>query len=117
MRRATVLLLSLVLLLAAGCGNPVKRPPRNVFPGSEPYQKRVGEFKITPAQAYDIAHEEAKTDHKMQFLSARPTVITGRWYVFSMPQGTGASLNGYHVHGDSGKVKFVTDKTVVKNKR
>lgn len=117
MHRATVILLSAILLLATGCGNPIKRAPRNVFPGSEPYQKRVGEFKISPAQAYDIAHDEAKTDHKLQFLSARPTVITGRWYVFSMPQGTGASLNGYHVNGDNGKVKFVNEKTVVKNTR
>ncbi len=113
MRRVSLFLLSAVLLFAAGCGNPIKRPPRHVFPGSEPYQKRIAEFKISPAQAYDIAHEAAETDRKMQFLSARPTVVTGRWYVFSMPQGAGASLNGYHVHGDNGNVRFVTDKTVV----
>jgi hypothetical protein len=113
MRRASLFLLSAALLFAAGCGNPIKRPPRNVFPGSESYQKRVADFKISPSQAYDIAHEAAETDHKLQFLSARPTVVTGRWYVFSMPQGTGASLNGYHVNGDSGSVRFVTDKTVV----
>ncbi|MCD8349547.1 MAG: hypothetical protein LUC93_02945 [Planctomycetaceae bacterium] len=118
MRQALVVAFSLLMIAAiVGCGNPIKRPPRHVFPGSEDYDKRVKDFKISPTQAYDIAHEEASTDRKLQFLSARPTCITGRWYVFSLPQAQGASLNGYHVNGDSGQVKFVTDKTIVFNKR
>lgn len=104
-------------VLAAGCGNPLKRPPKDVFPGSEEYETRIAAFKITPSQAYDIAHEAALTDHKLQFLSKRPTVVHGRWYVFSMPQASGASLNGYHVHGDSGEVRFDSKKETVYNTR
>lgn len=113
MRRLSLLLLVAAALFSAGCGNPVKRPPRNVFPGSEPYLARVKEFKISPAQAYEIARGEAETDQRLQFLSARPTVIARRWYVFSMPQGQGASLNGYHVNGDNGDVKFINEKKTV----
>lgn len=106
-----------VALMIAGCGNPIKRDPANVFPGSEPYAKRVAAFKIKPDKAYELAHEAASTDNKLQFLSKRPTVIAKRWYVFSMPQPTGAILQGYHVNGDNGEVKFVNDKTIVKNTR
>lgn len=115
MRRVIFIFLSVALLAAAGCGNPIKRPPRNVFPGSDAYVERIKDFKVSPSQAYGIARDEATADRKLQFLSAKPTVIVGRWYVFSMPQPTGASLNGYHVNGDSGQVKFVFDKTVVFN--
>lgn len=109
-----------IVLLATiafpGCGNPIKRKPNNVFPGSEEYDKRVAELKITPAQAYDIALEKAKTDNKLQFLSRRPTAIIKRTYIFSMPQASGASLQGYHVDGDTGKVKFVEEKKSVENR-
>ena len=107
----------LLAFLVAGCGNPMKRPPGNVFPGSENYQKRIDSFKITPAQAYDIAHELAETEGKLHFLSRRPTVVAKRWYVFSMPQSSGATLQGYHVSGDTGEVKFVNDKKIVANTR
>jgi hypothetical protein len=114
-RRSLVLGAALAaIILSAGC---FKRDPANVFPGSPYYDKRVAAFKITPSQAYDIALEAAKTDNRMQFLSRRPTVVVKRWYVFSMPQGTGASLQGYHVNGDTGEVKFVNDKKTVENKR
>lgn len=114
-----VLWLSLVfavMLSVLGCG-PIKRQPANVFPGSDAYDKRVAAFKIKPAQAYEIALEAAKTDNRLQFLSRRPTVIVKRWYVFSMPQGSGASLQGYHVNGDSGEVKFMNEKKSVENRR
>ncbi len=113
-RRLTLLIvLCGMFVLVAGCGNPLKRPPANVFPGSKEYEDRVATFKITPKQAYDIAHEEAVTDNKLQFLSRKPTVVVKRWYVFSMPQGSGAQLQGYHVHGDSGEVRFHAEKRTV----
>lgn len=104
------------LVALPGCGNPMKRPPANVFPGSDHYNTRVKSLKISPAQAYDLAHEAAVADGKLQFLSRRPTVIVKRSYVFSMPQPTGATMQGYHVNGDTGAVKFVNDKKVVPNK-
>lgn len=108
----------LALIVLAGCSNPMKRPPANVFPGSEDYAKRVETFKISPSQAYDIAYEAAKTGNKMQFLSRRPTVVVKRTYVFSMPRQSGASLRGYHVNGDTGAVKFMEDdKTIPHSKR
>ena len=118
MRRIGLLIAIVTLAVAAlsGCGNPIKRPPSNVFPGSQEYEKRVADLKISPEEAYDIAHEAALKDGKLQFLSRRPTVIAKRTYVFSMPQPSGASLNGYHVNGDKGTVKFVNDKTVVSAK-
>ena len=100
-------------LLLVGCGNPIKRDPTNVFPGSEYYEKRVKTFKISPSQAYEIALEKASEENKLQFLSRKPTAVVKRSYVFSMPQPSGASLNGYHVNGDNGKVRFVTDKKIV----
>ena len=106
----------MLFFLAAGCG-PIKRQPANAFPGSDAYDKRVSSFKVKPAQAYEIALEAAKTDNRLQFLSRRPTVIVKRWYVFSMPQGSGASLQGYHVNGDSGEVKFMNEKKSVENPR
>ncbi len=115
MRRTGFLLCIATLAAAAfiGCGNPLKRPPANVFPGSEEYAKRVSELKISPEEAYSIARRAARKDGKLQFLSRRPTVLLKRTYVFSMPQGTGASLHGYHVDGDKGTVTFETNKKVV----
>ena len=113
-RNFSVLLVMVFICLAAsGCRNPVKRAPANAFPGSAEYDKRVSSFKITPNQAYSIAEEEARTDNRMQYLSRRPTVIVKRWYVFSLPRASGADLQGYHVNGDTGAVKFVNDKTVI----
>ena len=107
-----------LLFAAAGCGNPIKRPPSNVFPGSDDYTKRVENLKIKPEEAYSIALEQARTDGRLQFLSKRPTVIVKRTYVFSRPQPSGANLQGYHVNGDTGAVKFVNEKkTVAHSKR
>ncbi len=107
-------LLAVVALAAtAGC----KRPPANVFPGSEYYEKRVESFKITPEEAYDLALEQAEEDNKLQFLSKKPTVATKDSYVFSMPQGSGASLQGYHVNGKTGKVRFFSQKKTVTQTR
>lgn len=119
MRPHLVCALLLVSLFAApGCGGPLKRPPANVFPGSEEYSKRIKDFKISPEKAYELAHAQAKKDKQLQFLSRKPTVVVKRWYVFSMPQASGASLDGYHVNGDTGEVKFVNnDKTVPHSKR
>lgn len=117
MLRYAVSTLPLICLAAliAGCGNPIKRDPANVYPGSEQYAKRVESFKITPEQAYEIAHSAAETENKLQFLSRRPTVVAKRWYVFSMPQPSGASLQGYHVNGDTGAVKFEAEKKSVEH--
>ncbi len=112
-KMAVAMCAAAALILLTGCGNPLKRDPNHVFPGSAEYDRRVSAFKITPSQAYDIAHEAADEDNKLQFLSKKPTVIAGRWYVFSMPQGTGAELQGYHVNGDNGNVKFVNQKRTV----
>lgn len=109
--------MALGLLFSAGCGNPIKRPPQSVFPGSEEYATRIADFKVTPEQAYTIAHEEALTDHKLQFVSKKPTAVYKRWYIFSMPQATGANLHGYHVHGDTGEVKFFSKDQTVTNSR
>ncbi len=102
-----------VVLLAAGCGNPIKRDPANVFPGSDAYAKRVQSFKYSPAQAHDIALDKAKQDNNLQFVSRKPTAIVKRWYVFSLPQGSGASLRGYHVNGDTGEVKFMKEEKTI----
>lgn len=107
-------LLGFAVLGAAGCGNPMRRPPANVFPGSDAYEQRVSSLKITPSQAYEIAHEAATNDNRLQFLSRRPTVIVKKTYVFSMPRPSGATLQGYHVNGETGEVKFVNDKKEVK---
>lgn len=112
---AVIVPLFCLAVLTAGCGNPIKRDPANVYPGSEPYAKRIATFKITPEQAYDIAHTAAQTENKLQFLSRRPTVVVKRWYVFSMPQPSGASLQGYHVNGDTGAVKFEAEKKTVEH--
>ncbi len=101
------------LVLLIGCGNPLKRDPTHVFPGSAEYDRRVSAFKFTAREAYEIAHDAAEEENRLQYLSKKPTVIAGRWYVFSMPQGTGAELQGYHVNGDSGDVKFVNQKRTV----
>lgn len=107
----------LLTLCLVGCGNPLSRPPQSVFPGSEYYQSRIDTFKITPQQAYRAAQEAAETDRKLQFLSRQPTVVYKRWYVFSMPQATGANLKGYHVNGDTGEVKFFSKNQTVTNTR
>lgn len=104
-----------VLAAASGCG--FKRAPGNVYPGSDDYEKRVQSFKISPDEAYALALESARADNKVQFLSRRPTVIVGRWYIFSMPRASGASLQGYHVNGDSGKIKFVSEDKVIQHSR
>ena len=116
MRRylACLIVFGLVIAVCAGC---VKRDPNNVFPGSDTYEKRIASFKISPAQAYRIAHEAAQTDNRLQFLSRRPTVVMKRWYVFSMPQPSGADIRGYHVHGDTGEVKFVNDKKFIEHSK
>ena len=106
----------LILSAALGCG-PIKREPANVFPGTEAYEKRIAGLKIAPEQAYAIALEQARTDNRVQFVSRRPTVIVKRWYVFSIPQGAGASLQGYHVNGDTGEVKYLNDKRSVEPTR
>ena len=106
----------LVLLTAFGCG-PIKRDPANVFPGTEVYEKRTSKLKITPDQAYAIALEQAKADNRLQFVSRRPTAIVKRWYIFSLPQGSGASLQGYHVNGDTGEVKYHNDRKSVEPSR
>lgn len=105
-----VAMLMSAMLVSSGC---IKRAPANVFPGSDAYEKRVSSLKISPTQAYEIAHEAAVTDNRLQFLSRRPTVIVKRTYVFSMPQSSGATLQGYHVNGENGEVKFVNDKKTV----
>lgn len=110
-RRAAFLTLgALCVLAAAGCNNPIKREPANAFPGTPAYDKRVASFKITPEQAYRIAHEAGQTDRQLQYVSKRPTAIVKRWYVFSIPQASGAQAQGYHVNGDDGTVKFHREK-------
>lgn len=114
--RSLFLALACSLLVAftlSGCG--FKRPPANTFPGSDSYSARVESFKITPQQAYQIAYEEAQTDRQLHYVSKKPTVIAKRWYVFSVPQASGATLQGYHVNGDNGEVKFVNEKKTVQN--
>ncbi|MDR0361301.1 MAG: hypothetical protein LBJ46_01220 [Planctomycetota bacterium] len=110
-RRAPFWALGLVVFLAAaGCGNPIKREPSNVFPGTPAYDKRVSSFKITPDQAFRIAYEAGQTDRQLHYVSKRPTAVAKRWYVFSIPQASGAQLQGYHVNGDTGDVKFHREK-------
>lgn len=116
-RHLWIVIPAILFVLVAGCGNPIKRAPANVFPGTEDYDKRVGSFKISPAEAYSIAQEEAATTRRMQFLSKRPTVVVKRWYVFSLPKQSGANLQGFHVNGDTGVVKFVNDKKVIPHNR
>ncbi|MDR1535919.1 MAG: hypothetical protein LBU64_12640 [Planctomycetota bacterium] len=93
----------------AGC----RRPPANAFPGTSAYEERVAKLKIGPAEAYRLAREQAETDNRIQFVSRRPTVLVKRWYVFSLPQASGASLQGYHVNGDTGEVKYAGEKKSV----
>ncbi|MDR2392012.1 MAG: hypothetical protein LBE84_10095 [Planctomycetota bacterium] len=101
-----VILLALIL---SGC----RRPPANVFPGTSPYEERVAKLKINPVEAYEIALKQAKTDNRVQFVSRRPTVLVKNWYVFSLPQDSGASLQGYHVNGNTGEVKYMGEKKSV----
>lgn len=108
---AAVFSAALILVVFSGCS--IKRPPANVFPGSEHYATRVESFKITPQQAYRIAHEAAQADGQLHFISRTPTVIVKRSYVFSLPLPSGANLQGYHVNGDNGDVKFVNEKKVI----
>lgn len=105
-----VLLPLFAIVVFSGC---FKRAPANVYPGSDDYNKRVANFKITPEQAYRIAHEAAQTDRQLHFISRTPTVVAKRWYVFSVPLPSGANLQGYHVNGDNGDVKFVNEKKVI----
>ncbi len=120
MRRArwiSLAAVAAVLAVFAGCGNPLKRDSANVFPGSEAYEKRIKTFSYDPVEAYEMAREQAEEDNRLQYLSKRPTVVVKRWYVFSMPQASGASLKGYHVNGDSGKVRYVGQDRVVTQTR
>ena len=109
------LFILLFAIFVIGCNNPVKRDPPNVFPGTNYYNKRVSTFKITPRQAYEIAYEKASADDQLHFISRKPTVVVKRSYVFSVPLASGANLQGYHVDGDSGKVKFFNEKKVVQH--
>ena len=103
-------LLTAVLALAPlGC----RRPPANAFPGTSLYEERAAKLAVSPAEAYEIALEQAKTDNRVQFVSRRPTVLVRNWYVFSLPQGSGASLQGYHVSGNTGEVKYMGEKKEV----
>lgn len=105
-----VCLLSIAGIGFSGC---LKRPPANVYPGSEAYANRSKEMKISPSQAYQIAREAAAADGQLHFISRAPTVVVKRWYVFSMPLPSGANLQGYHVNGDTGEVKFVSEKKII----
>lgn len=107
------LVLSISLAFVSGCG--LKRAPANAFPGTDTYASRIETFKITPKQAYDIAYDAAKKDGQLQFVSRTPTVVVKRWYVFGIPQPSGADLHGYHVNGDTGEVKFVSEKKIITN--
>lgn len=113
--RTTVLLILVAVLgvFAVGCSGPIKRKATNVFPGTDDYEKRVKEFKITPAQAYRIAHKQAEEDDQLQYMSRKPTLIHKRSYVFSLPLPSGGNLQGYHVDGDTGEVSFERDKKIV----
>jgi hypothetical protein len=102
-------LFAAALFPAAGC----RRAPENAFPGTAYYEERVGKLKISPAEAYNLALEQARTDNRVQFVSRRPTVLAKRWYVFSLPQASGASLQGYHVNGETGEVKYQGEKRSV----
>lgn len=104
-------LLSIFTIAFSGCG--FKRQPANAYPGSENFDNRVKDMKITPSQAYEIAREAAAADGQLHFISRTPTVVVKRWYVFSVPLPSGANLQGYHVNGDTGAVKFVNEKKVI----
>lgn len=122
MKRYRIFHISLIMTIFAavpGCGvsNPIKREPANVFPGTEAFDKRVSGFKITPAQAYRIAYDRALADNQVHFISKRPTVIRKRWYVFGIPLPSGANLQGYHVNGDNGEVKFHREKETIPHNR
>ncbi|MCL2001367.1 MAG: hypothetical protein FWG74_08030 [Planctomycetes bacterium] len=118
MRHPASWLFVFLVFVAAGCSNPIAREPANVFPGSDSYAKRVQSFKIQPAEAHDLALNQARKDNNVQFVSRRPTVVVKRWYVFSLPQASGASSRGYHVNGDTGEVKFMKeDKAIAHTKR
>lgn len=113
MRQSKFMIFAAALLLLAVTGCGIKRAPANVFPGSEDYATRIKGFKISPPEAYELALKKAREENKMQFLSRRPTVVVKRWYVFSLPQASGANLQGFHVHGDTGEVKFVSEKKTI----
>ncbi len=103
-------ILLLALLTTPGC---LSRPPSNVFPGTKDYATRVKTLKITPDQAYRIAYEQASADGQLHYISRQPTVLAKHWYVFSVPLPSGANLQGYHVNGDNGEVKFISEKKIV----
>ena len=103
----------LVFLVSSGCG--MQRAPANAFPGTGTYTSRVESFKISPKEAHRIAYEAGKRDGQLQYISRTPTVILKRWYVFSIPKPTDATIQGYHVNGDTGEVKFVNEKRAITN--
>ncbi|MDR3211992.1 MAG: hypothetical protein LBU79_08765 [Planctomycetota bacterium] len=115
-RASLVLTFTLLFgLVPLGCG--FKRPPANAFPGTSYYSDRVATLKISPVDAYRLAYQQAKEEGQLHFVSRTPTVLAKRWYVFSVPLGSGANLQGYHVNGDNGQVKFMNEKKVVPQTR
>ena len=105
------LVMTFSLAVAPGC----KRPPANAFPGTNTYASRIETFKITPKQAHEIAYKAAQKDGQLQYISRTPIVVVKRWYVFGIPQPSGADLRGYHVNGDTGEVKFMNEKKTIPN--
>lgn len=111
--------LSCCLLLVCGitgCSNPIPNPLKKepyAWPGTRGYQERLQTFRVSPQQAFKLAWDSAKARKLTQFVSRTPTVIINREYVFSVPRGSGASLHGFYVHGDKGRVRYVeTERTL-----
>lgn len=101
---------TLLGISSGGCGKSEKL---NAFPGTEEYFARVDSFHYTEEEAYELAREQAEKDRRLQFLSKKPTAIRRRWYIFSFIQVSGASLQGYHVNGDTGEVVFFNQDRVI----
>lgn len=114
--RVAILLGAPLVLLAAGCWNPVKRDPVNVFPGQPGYDKRVATFNLNEEQARELALAAARRDGRPEYVGNRPTVVHGKEYVFSLPIAEGASLKGYHVNGEKATVRFFFKDTTVQVK-
>ncbi len=60
-----ILLACLLSVAGVGFVGCLKRPPANVYPGSEAYVNRTKEMKITSSQAYQIAREAAEADGQL----------------------------------------------------
>lgn len=106
----TAIAATLLGVSSGGCGKTEKI---NAFPGTDEYYERVDSFHYTPEEAYELARETAEKDRRLQFLSKQPTAIRRRWYIFSFIQMSGASLQGYHVNGDTGEVIFFGQDRVI----